>query len=232
MRIIHVAVVENEERTRMQVSCLLKMWEEHAVYSVLLETFTNGEDFLSGDYENIHLVFMDIELDGVINGVDTAKELRKRNKKIAIVFLTSYQEYALTGYKVNAMDYLVKPIQYANIEWCMNQLIDQLSEGCLTVKRGNEILRIRYNDIIYLQSHLHYIDIITTDKKYTYKSSMKDLKTQLTTQFVQCHRAVIVNMNHIQSLHTRELVMTDKYKLPISDTYLKAVREQYFKKNS
>lgn len=232
MKNIHIAVVENEAVFRTQVNCLLKTWEEHAVCGAATEMFEGGEDFLSGDYGKYHIVFMDTELDGKISGIDMAKEIRKRNKKTAIVFLTSYHEYAVIDYPINAMDYIVKPFRYADIERCMNQLMELLSEEAISVKLGDEVRRIRYNDIVYFQSYLHYIDIYTTDSKYTYKSSIKDLLTVLPLQFVQCHRAVIANKNHIQSIYTKELVMTGKYKLPISDTYIQKVRDTFLKENT
>lgn len=224
-----IAVVENEEFFISQMKEILEKWkaDKQANCKIHIDTFQSGEAFLKSDLESYQIVFMDIQLDGKLNGIKTAHVLRNRKCEVPLVFLTSYSQYVLTGYEVRALYYIVKPVEYKKVAWCMDKVFEMEFQGAYIYKDKEMIHKISYKDILYFQSSLHYIDIFTLKRTFRQKLSLKKLKTLLPPQFVACHRTVIVNVLKIDYINGKELRMTDGSILPISNTYLENIRHAF-----
>lgn len=229
MVVIKIAIVENEEYYVKALCEILKRWraEEKFGCEVHMVSYPDGEAFLNSKIEEYHIVFMDIELDGRLNGIEAAKKLREHKIDVPLVFLTSYKEYIGIGYKVRALNYIVKPISYEDVRWCMEQVWESISDGCYIAKCKDGDYKIRYNDIIYIESSRHNVQIITADKVYIQKIAMKNLIQLLPKQFRQCHRTLIVNMSHIRSIHLKEIKVTGGTCLPVSTSYADELKKAY-----
>lgn len=233
MIMINVAIVENEEEYVDSIKRLLDMCKKAAGYTweTVLWAFKTGEDFLKTDIEKYHIVFMDIDLDGDMDGMEAAQVLRKRGCTVPLAFLTSFNQYVFTGYKVGAIDYIMKPIKMDQLQWCMKRVFDMKSQGAFICKTRDGIMQIPYNKILYFQSSFHYIEIFTVDKKkYQQLLSLKKLRDALPIQFIQCHRTILVNAWKIECINGRELKLTDGTLLPISNTYLDEVRNVFMRR--
>ena len=224
-----IAIVENEEIYITQIKEMLDRWKEEkkANCKIEINNFRSGEDFLKTDVDGYQIVFMDIQLDGKLNGIKTAHAIRNRKCEIPLVFLTSYSQYVFTGYEVRALYYIVKPVEYKKIVWCMDKVYEMEFQGAYIFKEKEILNKISYKDILYFQSSLHYMDIYTQKQVYRQKISLKKLKTLLPPQFVSCHRTVVVNVLKIDYINGKELRMTDGALLPISNTYLEDIRNAF-----
>lgn len=229
MVVIKIAIIENEEYYVKELYGILKRWEaeEQEGCEINVVPYKDGETFLNSKMEEYHIVFMDIELDGKMNGIETAERMRKKEIGVPIVFLTSYKEFVWNGYKVRALDYIIKPINFEQVKWCMDEVWESVSDGFYFVRYKDENCAVRYNEIIYFESSLHYVDINTVGRKYRQMITMKKLKQFLPKQFKQCHRTIIVNINHIHSLHAKEINITGDIKLPVSSSYAEELRRAY-----
>lgn len=229
MIIIQVAVVENEAECARQTEEMIHRWKrEQDVYCELkVDFFSNGEDFIKSKTDEYHIAFLDIQLDGKLNGIETAQLLRQSGCDVPLVFLTSYSQYVFTGYEVRALNYIVKPVEFERVAWCMNRIFELEFQGYYIFKEKDNLHKLSYNKILYFQSSLHYIDIFTKKNAFRQKMSFKKLQMFLPPQFVQCHRTVIVNILKIDYINGREIMMVDGTYLPISSTYLELVRNMY-----
>lgn len=229
MIIIQVAIVENEAECARQTEEMLHRWKcaQDIHCELKIDIFTSGEEFMKSKPDEYHIAFLDIQLDGEFNGIETAHQLRKNGCEIPIVFLTSYSQYVFTGYEVSALNYIVKPVSFERVAWCMNRIFKLEFQGYYIFKERDNLHKIPYNKILYFQSSLHYIEIFTKKKSYRQKMSFKKLQMLLPPQFVQCHRTVIVNILRINCISGREIRMIDETLLPISNTYLELVRNMY-----
>lgn len=229
MIVIKVAVVEDEAVYVGQMKDALKKWGEDSkvMCQISVDVFNQGEEILRSSIEEYHIIFMDISLDGRLNGVETAEAIRKKGFDTPLAFLTAYKEYALTGYKVGAIDYIIKPVSSEQVDWCMKRILSSASGGSFILKDYDGITKIPYNDIFYFQSVSHYIEIVTKYGNYKQLLPLKKLRELLPFQFVQCHRTIVINIWKVKRVGSKDVIMADGTVLPVSRTYLEEVRKAY-----
>lgn len=233
MLLIKAAIVDDEDECIHQLKTALDDWKQNAAggCEIQVRVFKAGSDLLLSHVNEYHIIFLDIELDEEMNGVTAARKIRLAGYSGAIVFITGYQQYVFSGYKVNATDYIIKPVNGEKIEWCMNRVFAILSQGSFICRTKEEIRKIPYDQILYFQSALHYTDAITEKKKFHFKSSFKQLKKLLPSQFVQCHRTLIVNIWKIECINKKDILLSNEEVLPIGDSYLEEVRRMYIRRD-
>ena len=191
---------------------------------------TDAIDMLNND--PIDVIFIDINMPD-INGLDFVKSF---SDPPLIVFTTAYSEYAVESYKVNALDYLLKPFSYEDflrtamkIQHALGmQRNEEPQADFLFIRADNQLMRIDFDDIIYIEGMSEYIRIFLTNRKpLMVFLSMKKIENALpSNQFVRIHRSFIVNYKHIESL-TRVSVtlknspslLNNHLELPISSMY-------------
>jgi two-component system LytT family response regulator len=190
---------------------------------------------------NIQLMFIDINMPD-LNGMDFVKSL---NVKPLIVFTTAYSEYAVEGFKVDATDYLLKPISYSNFLKAANKakkIIDgekQSEEGRvkatpehLFVKSEYKLIRIALADIKYIESSHEYVVLhMISGSPVKTMVSMKSIEDHLPSdQFMRVHRSFIVNLSKITVVERSRIIFDGKVYIPVGDQY-KSAFQKYIDKN-
>ena len=184
-------------------------------------------DYLSGS--KVDLLFADINMPDV-NGLDFVKSL---HKKPQIIFTTAFSEYAFEGFKVNALDYLLKPIGYNEFLKAANKarnyfetiLPGQGKEDSdreyLFVKSDYKIVRISLNDIIYIEGMREYVRIhLVNGKSIMPLLSLRVLEEQLPPAiFMRVHRSYIVNLQKITTIDHSRIIFDGKVHIPVSEQY-------------
>lgn len=198
----------------------------------LLKTFSNLKD--AQKYINqfpIDLMFLDIQISRT-NGMDFYKNLEK---KIPVIFTTAFAEYALDGFNVSALDYLLKPIEYERFEEAINKavliLVDKkLAEDSdyLTIRADYKLNKILYDDILFIEGLDDYVKIHLVDnKKITARISMKSILEKLPEKlFIRVHRSFIVPLKKIKSIQNKVLYLNNQ-EIPIGDTYKNSVSDMF-----
>ena len=155
--------------------------------------------------------------------------------KIPVIFTTAYTQYAVDGFNVSALDYLLKPIDYERFEEAVNKavliLVDKkLSEDqeFLTIRADYKLNKIAYDDIMYLEGLDDYVKIhLKEGKKITARISMKSILEKLPDHlFLRVHRSFIVPIKNIKSIQNKVLYLDD-LEIPIGDTYRASVLEKF-----
>ena len=198
----------------------------------LVKTFSNLKD--AQKYMNqfpIDLLFLDIQISRT-NGMDFYKNMEK---KVPVIFTTAFAEYAVDGFNVSALDYLLKPIEYERFEEAVNKavliLVDKkLAEDqeFLTIRADYKLNKIAYSDIVYIEGLDDYVKIHLPDgKKITARISMKSILEKLPENlFIRVHRSYIVPLKNIKSIQNKVLYL-DELEIPIGDTYRASVLEKF-----
>ncbi len=195
--------------------CLIIDDEELA--RTLLKTYADKVDYLEvvGTYENpvealgiikdqaIDLVFLDIQMPD-LKGTTLASMLPE---KCQVIFTTAYAEYAIEGFDLNAVDYLLKPITFERFLQAVNKLESSKKEGeikTITVKSGYDLHKLFLNDIYFIESDGEYVHFHTKDKKVMSYQSLKSLEKILDPSlFMRVHRSYIVNKTKVRALKGR-----------------------------
>jgi DNA-binding LytR/AlgR family response regulator len=192
--------------------------------------------------EKVDLIFLDIQMPG-LSGIDFSKLLQNGPK---IIFTTAYSQYALEGFKVDALDYLVKPINYQEFLKASNKaltwfsLIEQNSDSksvepsitSIFVKSEYKLLKVELSDILYIEGLKDYVKIYLKEQSKPILSlmSLKTLEEKLSPeQFMRVHRSFIVNLSQISRIERNRIVFGSVY-IPIADSYKEPFQEFLNKK--
>ena len=190
-----IAICEDEtyllEELRKKAEAYLKT--RH--YPAEIRTFTSGEDLLK-ELRSFDLILLDLVLPG-INGLETAKRLSSKSR---IIFITSYREYAVDAFEVEAVHYLLKPVTDERLYQAMDRALKQFKQEddrtLALIKSGStHILPIR--DILYCEVFDHRVCIHTAQGNYEYSGTLDMLEGKLDGRFFRCHRSYLINMSHV-----------------------------------
>jgi two-component system LytT family response regulator len=190
--------------------------------------------------KQVDLMFVDINMPD-LSGMDFVKSLPE---KPFIIFTTAYSEYAIEGFKVDAIDYLLKPISYKDFLRAANKIknlfelrgvqsetVEMASEH-LFVKSEYRLVRIELSEIKYIESMHEYVRIhLINDKPVMTLLSMKSIEEQLPPErFLRVHRSFIVNMDRIKVVERYRIIFDNNVYIPVSDQY-KARFQEFINKN-
>ena len=177
--------------------------------------------------KKIDIIFLDINMP-MLNGIEFAGLIPKRTR---IIYVTAYEQYAVQGFRVNALDYLLKPVSYQEflssigkaVEWFSRQTpaaVESVSESdTITVKSDYRLHRIRLQNIRYIEVQKDRLIFYRTDKDpLSSIMSMKEIEELLPEDsFMRVHRSFIVNMRHVEIMEKGRIVF-DKTYIPISES--------------
>lgn len=176
--------------------------------------------------ETIQILFLDIQMPE-IKGTDFAKLVPPTTK---IIFTTAYSDYALEGYELNAIDYLLKPITFQRFLKAVQKIEPPktILADTLTIKSGYDLYKVKIDDITHIESDSEYVVFYTADKKIMSHQSLKSLENSLnSTQFLRVHRSYIVNISKVTGLKGRDLFL-GTINIPVSDSYYEVVKNALF----
>ncbi len=176
--------------------------------------------------QQVDAVFVDINMPD-LNGIEMVTSLP--NPLPMVVFTTAYAEYAAESYRIPAVDYLLKPFDFADFQRAAGRLLKQANlmpirqtehgEDCLLVKDGYKYVSVCIADILYIQGMGDYVKIYAEGRKPVMVStSMTRIKEKLPTCFLQVHRSWIVNIRKVKEIERMRIVIGEE-RIPIGDSY-------------
>lgn len=231
--LIRIAICDDEQLCLDKTAEYLTKWQTETETMVDITLFTGGDNFLETS-RHIHfdIAFLDI-LMPLLNGMDTAKELRQFNKSIPIVFLTSSKEFALEGYSVKASDYLLKPITYDKIKRVMDELVIELSKEtpAILLKTTSGYHKVYLHQIEYLEASNKKVRVFlqsgTELEALETFSHFQELLT-LENGFFKCHRSYLVNIFNVDYFSSIDINTKSGRNIPIARGYSKDFEAAYF----
>ncbi len=183
--------------------------------------------------EKVDLLFLDIEMP-VLKGTDFFKNLMYKPK---VIFTTAYRDFALEGFELNAVDYLLKPISFARffkaiekfLEYkqtskTLTEEIDETKSDFVFVRKDRKQVKVFFDDILYVESVKDYIKIVTESETHLIKHSITSFKQVLDERFTRNHRSYIVNTKKITA-YTKQDIEIGKLEIPIGKSYKSSVLE-------
>ena len=216
---------------------LLSSYARKTPFLNLIGAYNNAVEAMKGIRENnVHLVFLDIQMPD-LGGIELAKILPKDTK---VVFTTAFSQYAIDSYKVNTLDYLLKPISYEEFVKAADKALEWFTkvnpnmklfnkDRFIYVKSEYKMLQIKYDDIIYIEGVKDYVKIFTDNGEKPVMSlmNMKKFEENLPQpEFLRTHRSYIVHMTKVKLIDKFHIAF-GKELIPISDTYKEEI-QNYF----
>ncbi len=230
---LRIAVCDDEERCQSDTKRMIESWSAAASSQTQIDCYDNGDSLLrESDAARYDIIFLDIVMP-LLNGMDTAKELRDRDKAVKIIFLTSSPEFALQSYSVKATDYCIKPIKYERLKEVMDDLTvsDREEPENLTLKTVGGYQKIYLHDIEYIEAQNKRVFFFLKSGKiveviqplYTFETGLSDSKG-----FFKCHRSYLVYLPNVDYFSNTEIKTKSGRHIPIARGYGKAFQDAYF----
>lgn len=197
---ITVAICDDEQYFLTHLRKSVEHYFSIQKQNVQIFEFDDGESLLSSR-QIFDVILMDLKLPGK-NGMEIIKQLRREKSKCQVIFITSYQEYALQAFQVDAVHYLLKPITDEHLFQALDRCVERMGNidsKTLTITKGacTEIIFIK--DILYCEVMDHRLYIHTKDMTYDYLGTLEELQKQLDDRFFRCHKSYLVNMDQVVS---------------------------------
>lgn len=232
---LRIAVCDDDTEFLKQAVNLIERWSEQSKIPSEIFQFDNGDALIAKNaLDRIDIIFLDIMMP-LLNGMDTARELRQKDNAVKIIFLTSSPEFALESYSVKAQGYLLKPVSYEKIK----EILDECSHAFdtepknIVLKTPFGYQKLYYHDIEYAEAQnkrvIFYLrsgkTIEAVDPFYSFENRFTDCDG-----FFKCHRSYLVQLSNVDHFSTTEIITKSGSKIPIARGYGKAFQEAYFSK--
>lgn len=216
-----IVVCDDEDNIRERLKAYLQCIaiEENIEYELL--EFSSADDLLNNYPADIDLLLLDIYMEGT-DGMDAAKKIRTFDTEVCIIFITTMYQRAIDGYAVRAFGFIRKPVSYAEIKHEFKCAIKQMDrrkeqEQYIAIHIAGSIQQLPLSHISYCEVRNHNVLICMNGKVTTYRYSMKELMKQLIPYgFLRCHSSYLVNIRHIRSVESAQVVLKDGTSVPIS----------------
>lgn len=212
-----VAICDDSDADRRYIMDMVRSWALAAGHEVQIDGFPSAESFLfryagESDYD---ILLLDIEM-GAMDGVTMAKELRKSNDTVQIIFITGYSDYISEGYEVAALHYLMKPVNEEKLCLVLDRAAEKLAknERVLNFEVSGEMVRVPIYQIRYADVLGNYVTVhAQTD--VTVKMTLGELEKQLDERFYRVGRSALVNLTQISRVTRAEIRLNDGTAIPL-----------------
>ena len=223
-----IAVVDDQPEERDRLNAFLQQFVTERKLALEISGFEDGESFLAAYKNNFEIVLLDIEMQG-IDGMETARRLRERDEKVCLIFVTYLANFAVQGYSVHALDFLVKPVSYENFRLKMDRAVaeaDRSRKKEIIVSTAEGDRRVRIDELYYIEVMNHTLIYHTKAGTLSVRGTIRDCEERLAPfDFARCNKSYLVNMHHVTEIRRNEIRVGNEL-LPIGSTRRQAFLEE------
>ncbi len=227
---IKVAIIEDNDQDAESLINEITRYSKENKIDINYQRFSNPILFLDKYEPNFDVVFFDIMMP-LMNGIEASKKLRKLDEEIIIIFLTSLAQFAIEGYSVQALDYIIKPLNYYDFALKFSRILPRIKKKeveslVIKTKQGNQVINI--NDIIYIESIGHNLNYHLFNKDtLEERNTLKNIETKLSKySFSRCNNCYLVNLKYITLISGYKCYLND-IELAISQPRKKQFLEEF-----
>ena len=217
--IFNVAIVEDSPEEMQRLTTFFERYEsENPGTEFKISTFSDGDEICENFQCRYDVILMDIQMKR-LDGMKAAEYLRKFDDSVEIIFVTNCTQYAISGYKVRAFNYILKPMTYAVFSAEVKRFTGSIAkkrEEYILISMRNNSVRLALVDIIYVESVKHKIIFHTKDAEYEIFGTMRDYESRLEkNNFFRCNSGYLINLMMVNGVKD-DMVNVGGYELKIS----------------
>ncbi len=231
---MRVAICEDENVILEFESSLVTKWATASGCPLQLDTYVSAEQFLfeSEDKAPYDLLIFDIQMKNM-NGMELAKKLRARGSDAVIIFITGVPDYAIEGYEVGAVRYILKPVK----EEVLKDLLDSVwaeqqkkAEDYFVLGQGSDLEKISFEKIIYIEARGHYVFMKSLDFEREWKAGFAETTAAFEGRNFFClRRGLLVNLSHVSKITRTDCILDDGETLPVARGVYKELNDAFIK---
>lgn len=226
-----VAVIEDEAVYLGVLKDMLALYEKEKGVKFNITAYRDVETFFVEFKDCYDIIFMDIELPGM-NGMEGARRLRTMDPVVVLIFITNMAQFAVQGYEVNALDYILKPVTYKNFSVKLDRALTCVNhddDKSLVVNGKSGMFRMNASNIVYIEVRGHHLYFhLTGGREVDVCGSLSKLSEELKEYgFAQCNSCFLLNMKYIDEINAMSVVMTDNTVLQISKRRKKEFLDEF-----
>ena len=225
---VRIKILEDDPADRDTLIECLRKYEREQGQSFSITAYDNPSDFMDNYHMDADLIFMDIELPG-INGMEAAHRLREIDRQVILIFVTNMAQFAVKGYEVDALDYIIKPAQYGPLSIKLDRAAQRWRAAAesVMVALPTGTQRLLLWEIYYIEVQGHKLTYHTEKGQLPGTGTLQDAEQRLHGKgFLRCNKCYLVNQKHIQTVTGSDVVLSNGEKLQISRLRKKEFMEE------
>lgn len=200
---------------------------------VNITTYNDPTSFLNENNFKYDLIFLDIEMPK-INGISLAKRIRVKDSNVGLVFITNMAQYAINGYEVSAIDYILKPLDYYDFALKFNKIINfvkrNISNYIYLKSVENNLIKVDVNEIIYVEIFSHYLIYHLENREIKVRGTISEAENNLSNYyFSRISKSFLINLKHVINIKLDNVLLTGNIELIISRLRKKDFLEAFYK---
>ena len=219
-----IAVVDDQPDMRQQLCSMIDQYSRENNCMLEVTTFSDGAQIITNYCKGFDIIFLDVEMKH-LDGMETARRIRERDGGVLIVFITNMAQYAIRGYAVGALDYVLKPVPYFAFSQQLQKALGQLKKRerhYLAVAVDGGMRRLDAAEIYYLESEGHKVHFYTEKEDFVVPGTLKNYEEKLVGRaFARCNSGYLVNLAQVSGVQ-QDMVQVGPYTLQISRPRRKA----------
>lgn len=201
---MRIAIVEDDISHAQKIQEYLRMFEKEYGGSLEVVCYTSGADMAKAFCRQFDLILLDVAM-AEMDGIETARFIRSQDTEVAIIFITNLAQYAIRGYEVDALDYILKPVSYFSFSQRLNRAIGRIRKAekhYVMISDRNGAWKLDTGRICYVESQGHDLVYHTMDGDYTVSGTMREAEEKLKDfRFYRCNKGYLVSLKHVEGIH-------------------------------
>lgn len=200
---IHIAVVEDEQAYVEQLTEYIARFQEEFSLEMKVTVFSDGDEIAEDYRADYDIILMDIQM-RFMDGMTAAEKIRELDRDVVIMFITNMTSYAVKGYEVDALDYIVKPVEYFSFSRKLLRAMERVKkkeESYLMIPVESGIQKLAAGEIYYVESFGHQLIYVTKKGRFASRGVMKQAEEQLAPKgFFRSGKSYLVNMKYVEGI--------------------------------
>ena len=213
-----IAVVEDNDAMRGELCGFIAQYAQESGCQLDVTPFADGSQLVEPYRPGFDIIFLDIEMP-TLGGMPTAERIRRQDPDVVLVFVTNMAQYAIRGYEVDALDFVLKPVSYYQFSTKLERALQRIRRrrgGQIALQVGGGVQLLDTDDILYLETRERLLHYHTADNTWSVRGSLLKAEKELAPyHFARCNQCYLVNLRHVRGVQD-DIVQVGEERLEIS----------------
>ncbi len=210
---VNLAIVEDEDSYAAQLTGYIEQYQKESGNSFKITRFRDGDEITNGYRGEYDVILMDIEMK-FMDGMTAAEEIRRLDQDVVIMFITNMTNYAIRGYQVDALDYVLKPVSYFAFSQKLERAITRIkkkSSDFISINMPSGVKKLDIENIFYIESEGHNLNFHTSGGDFTVRAKLSDYEQELSPyNFFRSNKGYLVNLKYVDGVENGECLIAGK----------------------